>query len=241
MAKQEPELVYENVNLDETVPEPAPKSTAEFVAFDPAMMPEAGGVAFAVLRGSVTKDGKTYATEVNLTGRGRNSLEALDNLLAGVKHAKEKYNLTAWREIASVPQRQPESAVPVTSPQQVTPSFSPVPATKPAAAVPPAGAPAPQTAQDILVFHADKLTIAPRTDGKTEVCFWGNDRKFPDIKQVWTYERAVQSLQPLGAFTLEHVQKLTEYPINANVFYMLSEKKNQAGNPYKNVTSITAL
>jgi hypothetical protein len=229
------EPTYENVNQDGTIPEAAPKSTAAFVAFDPNMMPEAGGVAFALLRGSRVENGKTFASEINLTGRGRNSLEALDNLIEGIKHAKEKYGLTAWREIASVPQHAP---APVAELPTGAPVSAPLPGAKPAVATPPSTTPVTTGQPEVLSFHADKLTITPRTDGKTEVCFWANDRKFADIKQVWTYERAVQYLQPLGAFTLEHVQKLAEYPINAIVLYGLSEKKNQAGNPYKNVIEI---
>ena len=86
---------------------------------------------------------------------------------------------------------------------------------------------------------ADKMVIKPRADGKTLIEFWGANRKFADVSQVWTFENAVKNLQSLGAFTLQHVQTLSEYPISANIYFVFSDKKNTAGNPYKNVTGIT--
>ena len=223
--------------MAEQIEEPV---TAKFMQFTPEEMPEAGGVSFAVLRGARTENGVTSVCEVNLTGRGRNSLEALDNLIEGIKYAKEKYHLTAWREIASVPQHPtiPSAIVPPVNNTATTNAAS-LPGAVETTTNQPAQTPQPAGDNGSQLFHADKMVIKPRADGKTLIEFWGANRKFADVSQVWTFENAVKNLQSLGAFTLQHVQTLSEYPISANICFVFSDKKNTAGNPYKNVTVIT--
>lgn len=198
---------------------------------------EAGGVAFTSLRHyRYNDDGETEMLEVSITGRGRSAREAFDNLGDVIRYAKSK-GWTAYKKVSGAPSK----------PQVATPAAPAVAA--PAAPVAPVAPVVQKPAEPVYeplqgqenVLVATKLVVTPRPDGKVELAFFSDGHKWADIKKVCSVADAVKTLAPIGGFTAEHLKALTTYePITAHITWVESEKKNAAGNPYKNIVSITA-
>jgi len=194
---------------------------------------EAGGVAFASLRHyRYNDDGEVEMLEVSVTGRGRNAREAFDNLGDVIKYAIAK-GWNPYKKISSAPARVKAQEAPV---GQAVPAVPAAPVVqKPVEPVY-----EPLQGQE-NVIDATKLVVTPRPDGKVSLAFFSEGHKWADITKVCSVADAVKTLAPIGGFAAEHLQALTTYePISAHITWVESEKKNSAGNPYKNIVSITA-
>lgn len=199
---------------------------------------EAGGVAFTSLRHyRYNDDGETEMLEVSITGRGRSAREAFDNLGDVIRYAKSK-GWTAYKKVSGAPAK-PQVAVPSVPAAPVAPAVPAVPAA-PVVQKPVEPVYEPLQGQENVVV-ATKLVVTPRPDGKVSLAFFSEGHKWADITKVCSVADAVKTLAPIGGFTAEHLQALTTYePISAQITWVESEKKNSAGNPYKNIVSITA-
>jgi len=196
---------------------------------------EAGGVAFTSLRHyRYSDDGDVEMMEVSITGRGRNAREAFDNLGDAIKYAIAK-GWNPYKKISSSPARVKA---------QEAPAGQAVPAVQ--GGNPKAPAPAISNEPVLVpleenIINATKLVVTPRPDGKVSLAFFAEGHKWADITKVCSIEQAIATLAPIGGFTAEHLQSVSTYePISARISWVESEKLNAAGNPYKNIASITA-
>ena len=220
----------ENMEVSEVKEEAVPFGLLENLG-------EAGGVAFTSLRHyRYTEDGEAEMLEVSITGRGRTAREAFENLVDVLRYAKSK-GWEAYKKVSGAPAK-PKAATPA------APAVAPVaPAVAPVAPV--VQKPVEPVYEDIQgqenVLVATKLVVTPRPDGKVSLAFFADGHKWADITKVCSVSDAVKTLAPLGGFTAAHLAVTTTYePILANITWVESEKKNSAGNPYKNIVSITA-
>ncbi len=112
-------------------------------------------------------------------------------------------------------------------------------ATVTAPVAPPAvvGATVTQPAGSVQTIRAVKLQIEPRADGKVNLNFFEAGHQYADIKATKTPIEAIALLQPLGAFTPEHMIA-SEYAINATIDWKPSANLNKNGKPYKNIVTI---
>jgi hypothetical protein len=91
--KSAPVITYVNIGEEEDADTVELPEVPVKKARNPRIkLPEAGGVAWADLTIVVTENGKTYRGKINLTARGFDTVEALDNLMTGIKHAKTVYH-----------------------------------------------------------------------------------------------------------------------------------------------------
>jgi hypothetical protein len=196
---------------------------------------EAGGVAFTSLRYyRYTENGETEMVEVSVTGRGRNAREAFENLGDVISYAKSK-GWTAYKKVSGAPAR-PQIAT--TAVPAAVPAVPTVPALPAVPAAPKAVEPVQEEGN---VITASKLVVTPRPDGKVSLAFFAEGHKWADITKVCSVEQAVAFLTPIGGFTAEHLKAVATYePILAHITWVESDKKNAAGNPYKDIVSITA-
>ena len=200
---------------------------------------EAGGVAFTSLRHyRYSEDGDVEMLEISITGRGRNAREAFENLGDVINYAKGK-GWNPYKKVSSAPAMQKAQAAPS------VPSVPAVPAV-PAVATGASPAPVPSNEPVLVpleenVINAVKLVVTPRPEGKVSLAFFSEGHKWADITKVCSIEQAIATLAPIGGFTAQHLQAVATYePISARISWVESEKLNSAGNPYKNIVSITA-
>ena len=189
---------------------------------------EAGGVAYATITHEVAnEDGSKGIMEISLTGRGLTAVEALMNLLDGLRYAKSK----GFKTHRTVYQ----------PPAQTTMSVSVPPAAvvAPPASVP--AVPAVPAAPTQGILRAVKMDIAPRADGKVDIKFFGEGHKYADLMRVATVEQAIQFLSPVGAYTAQHLSVTASYQVNLDVRWAESDRRNSKGNPYKDILDIKAV
>ena len=214
------------VKQEAVVPEPFPLLEG---------LGESGGQAFTQVRKIDTKeDGTTEIIEVNLTARGRNATEAMHNLGDALRYANT-IGFRAYRTYdapKALPATAPAGmAVPATLPLPGAVTMPPVNASGSGVGVPPPSG---------GIIHANKMTTKPRPDGKVDISFFEGSHQFADITKTCTVEAAILFLAPLGTFTPAHLSVAAEYkPVFIDVRYVLSEKMNSKGNPYKNIVDIT--
>lgn len=176
---------------------------------------EAGGVAYATITHEVAnEDGSKGIMEISLTGRGLTATEALMNLLDGIRFANTK----GFKSHLIIHQ----------PPAPAQPPAANAPAS-PAAVAPPASTPTPG------ILRAVKMDIAPRSDGKVDIKFYGDGHKYADLTKVATLEQAVLFLAPVGAFTAQHLASAASYVVNLDVRWAESTRTNSKGNPYKDI------
>lgn len=206
--------------------------------FMPEGMGEAGGVAFAQIRHIREVDGGTEVLEVNLTGRGRNTREAFENLGDCLKYAQGK-GWSAYRKVNELPHssaaQKPALVLPTKA--QVAGPASPI-KTVATSAVSASGSPANYSSG---VYHVTKLEVTPRADGKVTLGFFEAGHKWADITKVCTVDVAISTLAPLGDFTEEHLRVAAVFDdILATIRWIDSENLNSKGKPYKNIVEIIA-
>lgn len=107
----------------------------------------------------------------------------------------------------------------------------------------PVGGPAPTGGQ--IFKPIVQIRVLPEGEGKCSVEFYGDTFKQPiddyfTVKAVkWTTARLVGLFKPLKpAITEDFFEKAGKYKFECNVGYTLSDKKNSAGNPYKDIQSL---
>lgn len=199
-------------------------------------LPEAGGVAFMELWGTVTDSAteRREAFKINVTARAETVQGAIDQIISGMRYANEKYHLKPYNPMA--PQT-PNRPAPVTN--------QPNPNVKTNSAAAPAPAPAPsQPVQENEnqpeggVIRVVKVLVTPRTDGKSKVEFFGAGRKYADLSSVMTPD-SLANLFGSG-WTPDHFMVATEYQVSFSAYWRNSEKMNSAGKPYRNVVRLEA-
>lgn len=185
---------------------------------------EAGGAAYATITHEVAnEDGSKGVMEISLTGRGLTAVEALMNLLDGLRYAKSK-GFKTHRAVYQPPAQS----------QTLTVSVPPVVA-------PPASVPAVPAVPAQGILRAVKMDIAPRADGKVDIKFFGEGHKYADLMRVATVEQAIQFLSPVGAYTAQHLSVTASYQVNLDVRWAESDRRNSKGNPYKDILDIKAV
>lgn len=152
---------------------------------------------------------------INLTARAGNCMDALDDLVLGIQYGKKTYKLDT---------KPATSQAPVQAPAPVQ-----------AAPVPPPVNPPP----DVNTFVAVKMTVEPRADGKSKISLFADGHQWADINLIFTPEQAVGTLGHLAPWTQEHFMTATTYDVKYLVAWKNSTKLNSAGNPYKNLVSVT--
>jgi len=198
----------------------------------PSYLPEAGGVAFTELWGTVTDPAteRREAFKINVTARAETVQGAIDQIIAGIRYGNEVYHLKPFNPLA--PQT-PNRPAPVTN--QPNPNVK----TNSAAAAP---APAPsqpvQENADNGVIQVVKIVVTPRTDGKSKVEYFGAGRKYADLSSVMTPD-SLANLFGSG-WTPDHFMVATEYQVSFSAYWRNSEKMNSAGKPYRNVVRLEA-
>ena len=213
-----------------------PIESVESVETPVSYLPEAGGVAFVELWGTVTDSAteRREAFKINVTARAETVQGAIDQIIAGMRYANEVYHLKPYNPMA--PQT-PNRPAPVVT-NQPNPNV-----TNSAAA--PAPAPAPsqpvqENAADNGVIQVAKVVVTPRTDGKTKVEFFGAGRKYADLSSVMTPDSLANLFGAIGGWTPEHFVVATEYQVSFSAYWRNSEKMNSAGKPYRNVVRLEA-
>ncbi len=87
-----------------------------------------------------------------------------------------------------------------------------------------------------------RFTVEGHDGGKVKLSFFAEGRKWADITRVCTVSTAIDMMQPTAkngkTWTQNHFEPGKEYPLGCTVYYTLSDKKNSAGNPYKDIVAI---
>ena len=214
-----------------------PIESVESVETPVSYLPEAGGVAFVELWGTVTDSAteRREAFKINVTARAETVQGAIDQIIAGMRYANEVYHLKPFNPLS--PQT-PNRPAPVTN--------QPNPNVTNSAAAP---APAPAPSQPVQenenqpeggVIRVVKVLVTPRTDGKSKVEFFGAGRKYADLSSVMTPDSLANLFGAIGGWTPEHFMVATEYPVSFNAYWRNSDKMNSAGKPYRNVVRLEA-
>lgn len=198
-------------------------------------LPEAGGVAWTELWGKKTEeDGVVHDVKINLTSRANTPLQALVDLLAALKTAREEYKLTPYQVRSKPPE---DSRTPVKTPFEASTSVStplPAPTVSTISNEP--------VYEDIEqgegVIYAVKMSVTPREDGKSKLDFFENGHKYPDVSAVMRPENLVELLQNTGAWTVGHLTKPSTYDVKYEIRWRNSATLNKNGKPYKNIVSV---
>lgn len=182
-------------------------------------MGEAGGIAFCELWGiSTDEDGIKHPVRINVTARDLTSISALRQLMETIKIAREEYKLKPY---------QPNSGY-VSKPVQEEPK----PATN---------RPAPKV--EGQMFHCNKIMAGPFKD-KIKLDWYTDSvagkTKYPFMTSYIPVEQAMAWLQPFGEWEADDFYANKEYPVSLNITWAESDKKNDKGNPYKNIVKIEA-
>lgn len=182
-------------------------------------MGEAGGIAFCELWGvSTDEDGVKHPVKINVTARDLTSISALRQLMETIKVARNEYKLKPY---------QPNSGY-VSKPAESKPVSQP------------AAKPAPK-AEGNQVFHCNKIVAGPYKD-KIKIDWYTDNvagkTKYPYLTSYIPVEQAMAWLQPFGEWKADDFYANKEYPVNLNITWVESDKKNDRGNPYKNITNI---
>jgi hypothetical protein len=93
-------------------------------------------------------------------------------------------------------------------------------------------------------FQSAVLEVEPRQDGKSKVSFYGADIKppmndFPYVTNVYKTETWAKKFEGIAPFTPAHFSVPARYSIVCDVEVRYGDKRNQAGNLYRNISAIT--
>jgi len=115
------------------------------------------------------------------------------------------------------------------------------PVDAPTPAPTPSAAPA-QNGGEAYAVRAVMWEVLPDAEGKVQIKFYGNDKKqphnqYPDVYATKTPEAWAAMMPFIGA---EAWQRVGKYNTPLIVRYVLSDKLNSKGNPYKNLTAVEA-
>lgn len=186
-----------------------------YQSIDP--LPEAGGVVWTDM---LTKQGQ----KVNVTARATSLVRAIDELNQAILYAHETYG---WNTVANV-----------TQPARARRNSSPTPA-QPAVAHPPSEAEPGGIGQSIITQYQ----VAKKPDGTGELLLYEAGHKYPDLRVAnWSIENLTKFLEKVGSSSGKPwEQAITEGEqgmVHWLVTWQYSEKRNQKGNPYKDVKDI---
>jgi hypothetical protein len=183
--------------------------------------------------------GHTEVFNLQTTLRGNLTEEQIEAHFAMVKWALS-HVVTAGGHAKQVG-GSPQAVTTVTAGDGKQALASPTPAAAPSPGAPPP-TPAPTTPSQgkVNLLIATKMEVEPRADGKVNIKLYGSGHQFPDITKACAPEQAVSLFAETGAWTVAHFAGAATYNVNVAVDYVLSEKLNKAGNPYKNIISIKA-
>lgn len=185
---------------------------------------EAGGIAWCELYGHKSDEDGVHEVKINLTSRAETPAQALAELLATLKIAREEYKLNPYPVLHKAPALNP-----------VATTVTPVPV-----------APAPMVNEPVYEdieqangeFHAVKMSVTPRTDGKSKVDFFEAGHKYPDISAVMSPEQLASMMQIVGGWTPEHFKQMGTYEVKYAIQWRNSTTLNKNGKPYKNIVGI---
>lgn len=187
--------------------------------------------------------GQTMTFELQTTVRGAPSAPQImmhvQSVLAAIRTVvanggKAKFDHPPAATTAASPTTQPAPPLPLGTP-------APLPPGTPA---PPPAPPTPQTPQPgpkpVQVLQCIKIKIVPRTDGKSEIHFFGQGAQYPNLKLIREIPELVEFMSPMGqgAWLDQHMRAPGEYQYPCKVQWCESDKLNSKGNPYKNVVGI---
>jgi hypothetical protein len=192
-------------------------------------IPEAGGVAFATL---YSQTGAAY----NVTTRHNTAWQALEELVRTVRVAGLVLNMTT-----SKADHLPAASAPaIPTPQRIAlEEGNKTMATELHAAdvaLPPSrkGANVPYQA-----IQATTVKVLPQPDGKTTIEFYGDGRKYPDVKvNKWKVEAAAGLMKHV---TAEPMDKAGEYKLPCVVYYTEGNEYTKPDNTqahYKDVEHV---
>ena len=186
---------------------------------------EALGIAWTNLHGLVKGgDGEMHAIQINVTSRSYvGPGDALDKLMAAIEHAKETHNLRPYAPSFKLPSpKEPEKST-------AAESGTPAPAAGPT--VPPQ--------EGELHCRINRIGVTPREDERADLKFFDNDpaHKYPVLSiSNWKIASLLEML-PKG-WSEKAFAVVKTFNVSYDVFYTLSEKKTEKGNPFKDVTRI---
>jgi len=202
-------------------------------------LPEAGGVAFLELWGTVTDSAteRREAFKINITARGLSPQEALDSIIDCMKYANERYHLKPYNPLAPQTPRKPVGTTPEPNVKTAS-AAAPAPVAKPQS---PTAAVAQPAQLDNGTIRVVKVVVTPRTDGKSKVEFFAEGRRYADLSAVMTPDNLANLFGAVDeAWSPEHFQVATEYPVSFTAFWKESDKVNTAGKHYRNVVKLEA-
>lgn len=84
------------------------------------------------------------------------------------------------------------------------------------------------------------IEVLPQADGKTEVKFFGNDKKQPhnQYPDVYSKRVAADHIKNMPFLDSAIFSKAGNYTVSLVLGYTLSAKTNAKGNPYKDIQYI---
>lgn len=192
-------------------------------------IPEAGCVIFTEM---VSPSGAVYHPTV----RAADMITCLDLLASGIKYAKDAYGIVVVKRPAmvNVPVSNPAAPKPPVTGVQARANPPVAPGSTPPAPV--AGQAAPAATEP---FHIVKISVTPCPNNCADIELFEQGHQYPDLKiNKWAVDKIIKLLAPTGVWTPAHFALKTEYPVQWIAYWTHSEKLNQKGNPYKNITKI---
>lgn len=93
-------------------------------------------------------------------------------------------------------------------------------------------------------FQSAILEVSPRSDGKCQIAFYGDDIKppkndFPYVTNVYQPATWVKMFGNVAPFQLEDFQKAGQLAVRADVEVRFGKNKTDRGNYYRDITAIT--
>lgn len=87
-----------------------------------------------------------------------------------------------------------------------------------------------------------RFTVEGHDGGKVKLSFFAESRKWADITRVCTVGTAISMMQPTapngGQWAQSHFEPGKSYTLGCTVYFVLSDKKNSKGNPYKDIVAV---
>jgi len=224
----------------ETIPEPEGEIYGAFVRQPEPVFTEAPAVVFTQLYGK--KGGQVI--QFNLTCRGNTGTEAIDQIMAAIRYAGERYKLSVDRPDVSVaaPERLPEHPATLAAQQaQPAPVAQPAPAPASAAPASPANVTTYTAPGAGNTIHAVRLEVVPNASGKVTLRWYEAGHNYPDITTTRTVEKAAELLASTGEdWKPEHMRMVQQFTVRHVIRWRASEKMNTQGKPYKDIVSIVS-
>jgi hypothetical protein len=212
---------------------------------------EALGIAWCELWGLAKepKSGEYKQVRINLTSRSYvGPRQALDQLMDALAHARElkmhPYLPIFPTSPAPTKEPSPETVARYEAERKAkegaelsqTQSSKVVPPPVHTAQVTDEAQPKPEQ-----FMRIGRMEVIPKPDGRVDLKFYDPN---PGMKYAvlsvnnWTVESALKLLEPTGAWEADHLAKANQFTVNYKAFYVLSEKTNTKGLPYKNVVRL---